>query len=161
MDADTPEMGDVWKIVSRELRRKHQSWAELGRAIGVTDQTIHNWKARNKVPPSRHLDIAGFLGWTVEQVTGHAPEPTKTTPAPAPEPVYTKRANDIARMFDELKDPEVRQKAYAGVQAILQMAKAGQHLPEPTPPATPTTEPPAQKSRRPAHAPKTTPHRGR
>jgi len=152
MDDDTLDMSNVWKIVDRELRRRKSSWAEMGRAIGASDQTMNNW-SRRKVPADRYADIAGFLGWTVEQVMGVAPEPAKTqAPADATEPVYTKRANDIAKMFDELKDPKVRQAAYAGVQAILQMAKAGQRLPEP--PAAPSPATPTQKSLVPAPAPK-------
>jgi hypothetical protein len=32
-----------------------------------------NWKRRKLVPSGRHLAIAGFLGWTVEQLVGNAP----------------------------------------------------------------------------------------
>jgi len=128
-------MPDVWKIIDKELWSRRLSWAKLGRAIDVSDQVLSNW-ARRKVPASRYADIAGFLGWTVEQVMGLAPEPTPSpTPDPASvnvlAPVYTKRAHDIAKMFDDLKDSDVRRAAYAGVKAILQMAKAGQRNAKP------------------------------
>lgn len=41
------------------------SWAELGRAIVASDQTMNNWKRRG-VPASRHKAIADALGWTVD-----------------------------------------------------------------------------------------------
>lgn len=160
MDDDTPAMGDVLKIVNRELHARHQSWADLARALGLSDQVVSNWKRRGKVPPGRYLDIAGFLGWNVEQLTGHAPEPPRQTRPVIPEPVYTKRANDIARAFDELKDQTVRQQAYATVMGLLQMAKAGQRVPEsPEPPPPAVT--PTPTSRQPERAPKKTPPRAR
>ena len=133
-------MPDVWGIIDAELHARRISWATLGRAIGVSDQVLSNWK-RRKVPASHYAAIAGFLSWTVEQVMGLAPEPIKLlAPAPAPvaAPVYTKRAHDVAKMFDALTDPAVRQAAYAGVQAILQMAKAGQQIPDDLATDTPT-----------------------
>lgn len=136
-------MPDVWGIIDAELHTRRISWATLGRAIGVSDQVLSNWK-RRKVPASHYADIAGFLAWTVEQVMGLAPEPIKP-PAAVPvlvsAPIYTKRAHDVAKMFDALTDPAVRQAAYAGVQAILQMAKAGQRLPDDPEPEEPTASP--------------------
>lgn len=142
---ETPPMeDDVWARVDRELHRRRLTWAKLGRAIGASAATMTHWGKRG-VPPVRYIDVAGFLGWSVEQLCGLAPEPRKQpSPAVAPEPVYTKRANDIARMFDELKDPDVRQSAYAAVQLILQMAKAGQRIPEPPPPEPPSSGPPPE-----------------
>lgn len=166
MDDDTPDMPNVWVTIDNELHRMRSSWAKLARAIEVSDQTIWNWKKRQTVALKKHPDIAAFLGWSIDQLLGLAPEPPRLRPiaAPAPEPVYTKRANDIAQMFDELKDDAVRKRAYATVVNILQMAKAGQRMPEPAAPPEiepPTPAAPTPKTRAPAPAARKTPARGR
>lgn len=133
-------MPDAWKVIDRELWRRRLNWAALGRSINASPQTMNNWRKLNKVPPSRYADIANFFGWTIEQVMGVAPapntpperqaEPVEAAPEHSVEPVYTQRAHDIASVFDELKDPAVRQTAYTTVLAVLQMAKAGQRHPD-------------------------------
>jgi len=157
MDDDTPDMASVWTIVDRELHRRRLKWAELGRHLGLKEETLHqtllNWKQR-RIPPDRYVGIAAFLGWSVERLTGHAPEPAAPAPPPVPEPVYTRRANDIARMFDELRDPAVRQRAYALVTAQLQMAKAGQRLPDSPEPPEPEPPSPTPTTHRPEPAPR-------
>ena len=146
MNAENSLMGAVWKIVDSELSRRRMPWAELGRAIGTTDQTMNNW-SRRSIPASRYADIARAFGWTVEQVIGVAPAPAVAAAVSAdPEATYSKRAHDIAGLFDQLKDPAVRQSAYAGVMILLQMAKAGQRLdaaaePVPTEETTPLLVP--------------------
>lgn len=164
MPADTPDMANVWATVDRELHRRRLTWLDLKRALGLSDQALYNWKQRKAVPRARHPDVAAYLGWSVDQLLGLAPEPkAPAVPAVVAEPVYTKRANDIAAAFDELKDPQVRQRAYALVMGQLQMAKAGQRL-QPEPPPTPDA-PPVKASSSTIHppdqAPRKMPARGR
>ena len=155
MDNETPDMPSVWVTVDRELRRMHSSWSKLAREIEVSDQVIWNWKQREVIPANRHAAVAAFLGWSVEQLLGLAPEPQRRPPPPVtPEPVYTKRANDIARMFDELKDNTVRQTMYSTISNILQMAKAGQRVAEPAPPPEEPAPSPKPTSHPRAPAPK-------
>lgn len=129
-------MADEWRVIDRELWRRRQIWADLGRAIGVSPQVMNNWRKANKVPASRLPAIAAHFGWTIEQVMGIAEAPPARPDAEAPalpaavEPTYTQRAHDIARTFDELKDISVRQMAYTAIHAVLQMAKAGQRPPD-------------------------------
>lgn len=160
MDADTPEMASVWKIIDRELHRKRLKWADLAKALEVSDQVVNNWSRRG-VPTARYADIATFLGFSVEELMGVAPEPKRPAPAAvaaSPEPVYTKRANDIAKMFDELKDPDVRRQAYGAIQLTLQMAIKSQRLPEQG--ITRETDP-AQRSPQVDPPPKPAPQKGR
>lgn len=135
LKSETP-MSDSWKVIDRELWRRHLTWSSLGRDISVTDQVMSNWGRRGAIPASRYADIAKFFGWTIEQVMGVSPAPgamleqqsghAELTPEHSVEPVYTQRAHDIASMFDELKDPAVKQMAYTTMKAVLHMAKAGQ-----------------------------------
>jgi hypothetical protein len=165
MDAETPDMASVWTTVDRELHRRRLTWLDLKKALSLSDQVLYNWKQRKAVPRARQPDVAAFLGWSVDQLLGLAPEPPRLppVPVPAPEPVYTKRANDIARMFDDLKDDKVRQTAYSTVMNILQMAKAGQRLPEPPAPEPPPAPPkaPMRTIHPPAVEPKQKLQRGR
>jgi hypothetical protein len=147
-------MSTTYSRIGKALKAQHMTWADLGRTIGVTDQVINNW-SRREVPAKHHAAIARVLGWSIEHLLGEGEPPTAPQGMSAPEPSFTKRANDLATMFDELKDPAVRRQAYATVQAVLQMAKAGQQVPSP-----PALEPtPTPKLLR--HAPAPTPKRVR
>ena len=115
-------MNTVWTTIDQELTRRDMTWAKLGREIGATDQAMNNW-SRRKVPAHWHSKIARTFGWTIEQLIGVVePSPMHSTLS-APEPSYTKRAHDIARMFDDLEDSAMRQRAYVAIQAIFQLAK--------------------------------------
>lgn len=155
---DIGHVNTVLKIINEELHTRRQKRAALARAIGASDQVVRNWWARGSVPPARYFEIASFFGLSVEQLLGVEPRPKEPTP-PEPEAKYSKRANDLALMFDHLTDTALRQRLYAEIQLMLQMAISGQ-----TPAnrdaqaATPATRP---NSPRPAHRPIGKPRQGR
>lgn len=67
-------MRAVWDRVDAELIRRGQTWAQLGREIGATDQRMNNWKRRG-VPASQYQAIATALGWKVDDLIGDDPPP--------------------------------------------------------------------------------------
>lgn len=139
-------MSTVWTRITKGLKAQSLTRADLGRAIDVSDQTLYNWSKRG-VPASHYAAIARVLRCSIEQLIGEDELPAQE-PVADVGPDYSKRASDIAATFDELKDPEVRRKAYSTVMALLQMAKAGQQAPADPPAPTPTP-----KSRQPAPEP--------
>lgn len=146
-------MSTVWSRITKGLKAQNMTRADLGRTIEVSDQTLYNWSKRG-VPASHYAAIARVLRCSIEQLIGEDEQPTPEQLVDEG-PDYSKRASDIAAMFDELSDPEVRRKAYTTVMALLQMARAGQQpVSEPQPTPTP-------KSHQRAPAPKPAPHRGR
>lgn len=54
-------------VVEKELKGRGIKLAEFAQEIGVSPQTVHNWKVR-KIPGDKHLVVARYLGWTVEQL---------------------------------------------------------------------------------------------
>lgn len=69
-------MDDVFARVDREFderARKHiapADWYALGKIIGVSRQTMWNWKDRKKVPPASYQAVADALGWTADRLLG-------------------------------------------------------------------------------------------
>lgn len=62
-------MDEIWDRVDQELSRRRLTWAWLARAIGATDQRVHNWKVRG-IPRAEHWHVAQALGWSVETLMG-------------------------------------------------------------------------------------------
>lgn len=59
-------------------RQKATNWAELGRLLGESDQTITNWKSRG-IPRGKLLTIARAIGCSVEWI--EMGEPDESLPA--------------------------------------------------------------------------------
>lgn len=60
---------EVWNRINGELERRRLTWAWLARKIEATDQVVNNWSRRG-VPPPRHAEIAGALGWSIDKLLG-------------------------------------------------------------------------------------------
>jgi hypothetical protein len=65
-DLHNPLMAALWDRIDAELTRRGMGWADLGRKIGATDQTMHNWKTRGGIPAARYKAIADCLGWSID-----------------------------------------------------------------------------------------------
>lgn len=126
-------MTTVWKTVDNELHRRRMTWAALGKIIGASDQVMHNWKARGDIPRKRCEAIAPVFGWTLDRLVGMSTVTPQAEEHIAQEREFTKRASDLAELFDELKDPDVRRKVYTTMMGFLQMAKASEQVPSPKP----------------------------
>ena len=122
-------MSTVWKTIDNELHRRRMTWAALGKIIGASDQVMHNWKARGDIPRKRFESIAPVFGWTLDRLVGMSPVMPQADEPIVQEREFTKRASNLAELFDELKDPDVRRKVYSTMISFLQMAKASQQQP--------------------------------
>lgn len=67
------------KRVEAELRARGKSLADFARAIGVSNQTITNWKKR-QIPGSKYQRVAEYLGWTVEELLAGGPSRVHNSP---------------------------------------------------------------------------------
>lgn len=70
-------MAALWDRIDAELTRRGMGWADLGRKIDATDQTMHNWKTRGSIPASRHKAIAEALGWSIDAMLSDNWTPTQ------------------------------------------------------------------------------------
>lgn len=129
-------MSSALTVVDRELWQRRLTWSDLGRKIGVSDQVMANWRKRGLIPASRYAAIAGFFGWSVEQVMGDARATTepdvRENEQESPflkEPVFTKRAHEIAQMLEGIADPAMKELFYSAACGMLKLAFACQSLP--------------------------------
>lgn len=68
-----PCMGEIERITN-ELESKGFRWADLAKHLGVSDQTVYNWRTRGSVPKRKLTSVAGFLGVTTSWIlTGEEP----------------------------------------------------------------------------------------
>lgn len=73
---DAPPVNS-WDILILALAHKkparNRKW--LQEKLGVTTQTLTNWKAAGEVPPGRYMEVCDLVELTAEQLTGRAPLP--------------------------------------------------------------------------------------
>jgi hypothetical protein len=64
-----------WERLTRELRRRRKKLVQFAEGIGVSRQTLNNWRDRG-IPSSRLHDCAAYLGRSVEWLElGHEASP--------------------------------------------------------------------------------------
>lgn len=77
-------MSDMIQRIDKRLDEIKKTWADLGRAVGASDQRTYNWRSRG-IPKSAMLGVAAFLGWTVDHLlTGAGPKREGEPPLPEP-----------------------------------------------------------------------------
>ncbi len=52
--------------VQKELTSIQKNWADLARALGVTDQVVYNWRSRARIPKGHQVKVAVFLRKSVD-----------------------------------------------------------------------------------------------
>lgn len=67
-------MDEMVKRIDSRLAEMGKTWADLGRAVGASDQRMYNWRSRS-IPKSAMLGVAKFLGWTVDELLTGAAAP--------------------------------------------------------------------------------------
>ncbi len=131
----------------------------LGVSVQAVGQAIRGgrFSAENTARAARFLGVNWF--WLA---TGEESAEVEDGP-PGAEPTYSKRANDMATVFDDLKNwitPAERQAIYSDVMSTMQIAKAGQKAGR-VAPADDELSPSSPKSRQPAPIPILEPQRDR
>ena len=133
---------EIWRRVDRELKRRRTTWAELGRAIEVSKQTLTNWKIRG-IPAHAHIDIAESLGWSIDRLLGRE-EP------PAPTPVFSETALRAAILIDQQPEELDRRRGLAVLEQLYAKHPKALGLAELPPPPSepPLSQPPKLKRKK-------------
>lgn len=58
-------MDKIYERADQRLRERHQKWADLAKALGYSDQRVHNWSKRG-IPKDALARVADFLGVTTD-----------------------------------------------------------------------------------------------
>lgn len=85
-------MSQIDRIDSK-LAKLNKKWADMGRAVGVTDQVMTNWKKRGGVSKSKEAAVAAFLHESIEWLKTGQGAKRPAAPAESGAPTHTNTPN--------------------------------------------------------------------
>ncbi len=59
----------IFDNIDGELRRNRLTQEDLAEAIGIERKTYSNWRSKNDMPSSKLIEIAKFLGCSLDTLS--------------------------------------------------------------------------------------------